>query len=377
MPESRSKYSRSAAERRRGNIRNILLGLLIGSAVLFVILAGRYVYGKSKDPDFRIRDMFGHSTAYSGTLPALPTLPIDSLLADLSSLETAGSGSSESESASTPSASDASEAVSTPEETTTEAAPSPDETTTAADTTDSKDPSAESESTPAATVADTTTTAAETPGETTEVITDPSDIRYHLKRGSIEESDLGKCQQLIVAKSSGTQCTLYFFEKGKDGWAQAEAVPSAPGVLGRNGVTTAKHEGDGSTPAGFYGLGPCYGEDETPATAMKYQQIKKGDYWVDDASSKYYNTFVHEDNYAGRKGWQTGENLFDLLRYYRYMVVIQYNTDPIVPGAGSAIFLHCQAGDPDTSGCVSTKEATMFAIFRWLDPKADPHILIY
>ena len=102
-----------------------------------------------------------------------------------------------------------------------------------------------------------------------------------------------------------------------------------------------------------------------------------GDYWVDDATSNYYNTLVHEDSFATRKGWLTGENMYELLRYYRYMVVIQYNTNPVIPGAGSAIFLHCQAGDTDTAGCVATTGATMFAIFRWLNPKSDPHILIY
>lgn len=396
MPESRSKYSQTAVARRKGNIRNILLGLLIGLAIIFVILAGRYVYGKTKDPNYSIRDLFGLTTAYEGTLPTLPTLPLDSLVPYFTTAESDNTGTgSNADTTADPSPEDTTPESVTDEVPSTEPDTSqettPEETQpTATDESATTEPSAETEEptseSPAS--ADTTegassseeTTEATTPAETTAppvVITDPTDINYHLKRYNMEESDLGKSTQLIVVQSTGTQCTLYFFEKSKEGWALAEAVPSAPGVLGRGGVSTSKHEGDGCTPAGYYALGPCYGKDAKSATEMEYHQITEGDYWIDDVSSKYYNTLVHEDNFAMRKGWQTGENMFDLLRYYQYMVVIQYNTDPIVPGAGSAIFLHCQAGDTDTSGCVSTKDATMFAIFRWLNPKADPHILIY
>ncbi len=388
MPESRSKYSSANTEKRRGNIRNVLLGLLIGFAVLFVILAGRYAYGKSKDPNYSIRDLFGITTA--AEIPTLPTLPINDLIPpDLSSAagmtETAGTSTEET----TPEATADTTAETETAEPTTEAPPettpeetTPEETTQEETTPEETTPeeTTPEETTPEETTPEETTPEETTPVETTEppvIITDPTDINYHLKRYNMEESDLGKCKQLIVVQSSGTQCTLYFFEKGKDGWAPAEAIPSAPGVLGRNGVSTSKHEGDNCTPAGYYALGPCYGEDSTSPTAMEYHQITEGDYWIDDVNSKYYNTMVHEESFATRKGWETGEDMYELLHYYRYMAVIRYNTDPIVPGAGSAIFLHCQAGDTDTSGCVSTKEATMFAVLRWLDPDSDPHILIY
>ncbi len=385
MPESRSKYSSTNTEKRRGRVRNALLGVLIGFAVLFVIFAGRYVYGRSKDPNYSIRDLFGITT--EGELPTLPTLPINDLIPDTTASEsvTDTPAVSTEETTEAPSPEDTTPEETTPEETTAEETTeetTPEETTseeTTPEETTSEETTPE-ETTSEETTPEETTPEETTPVETTEppvVITDPTDINYHLKRYNMEESDLGKCKQLIVVQSSGTQCTLYFFEKSKEGWALAEAIPSAPGVLGRSGVSTAKTEGDNCTPAGYYGLGPCYGEDATSATAMEYHQITDGDYWIDDVNSRYYNTLVHEESFVTRKGWDTGEDMYELINYYRYMAVIQYNTDPIVPGAGSAIFLHCQAGDTDTSGCVSTKEATMFAIFRWLEPKSDPHILIY
>lgn len=383
MPNSRSKYSDAAVSRRKSIVRDVLFGVLIGLAVIFVVLTGRFIYEKSRNPDYRLADLFGATTA--GTLPTLPTFPIASV--DASSAPDTLPDTSAFSTEETEETSDEETTEETPEETSEEATTeevSSEESTEAetktAETTaeETTEPSGE-ETTAAETTPEETTTEETTPEETTEpvIVNDPSDINYHLLRYNMDENDLADCRQLVVVSSSGTQCILYFFDKNDDGWSLSEAIPSAPGVLGRNGVTTSKQEGDGCTPAGYYALGPCYGEDAASGIAMEYHQIVEGDYWVDDASSEYYNSFVHVDDYESRVGWNSGENLFDLLRYYRYMVVIRYNMDPVVPGAGSAIFLHCQAGDTDTSGCVSTKEATVFAILRWLSPDADPHILIY
>lgn len=398
MPKSRSKYSDAAVSRRRNTVRDVLLGIAVGLAVIFVIMAGRFIYGKSKDPNYRIADLFGKTTA--GTLPTLPTFPIDSLEIPSSSEtlpydsteETAGDSSEQPTEETTEETSAETTEETSPEETSAEPT-SEEQTTTEPDKESTETPSESTseeatgpdgttadETAPETTDPEETTPEETTPEETTApvIVSDPTDINYHLIRYNMDEDDLGDCRQLVTVQSSGTQCTLYFFDKGNDGWALSEAIPSAPGIVGRGGVTTSKQEGDGCTPAGYYALGPCYGEDAKSATAMEYHQIVKGDFWVDDPNSQYYNQFVHlDDILVDRPEWTSGEDLFELLRYYRYMVVIRYNMDPIVPGAGSAIFLHCQAGDTTTSGCVSTKEATVFAILRWLDPAADPHILIY
>ena len=410
MPNSRSKYSEAAVLRRKSMVRDILLGVFIGLAVIFVIMAGRFIYEKSKNPDYRLADLFGMTTA--GTLPEFPTLPINDFTlpsssetepdtdrsTEVSTEETADS-TTEADTEDTAEESTA-ETETTPElteseaETTTEAettAENTEPTETSPEETTPEESSSEEESSPEETTEESTEETTEesteetteeetTPEETTEespVLTDPSDINYHLAHFNMEEQDLGECRQLIVVQSSGTQCLLYFFEKGEKEWTQSDAIPSAPGIVGENGVTTDKKEGDGCTPAGIYALGPCYGEEASSPTAMDYHQIVEGDYWVDDAGSKFYNKFVHEAVFEERFGWETGEDLFASLRYYRYMVVIGYNTDPIVPGAGSAIFLRCQADETVTSGSVGTKDATVFAIMRWLDPEAAPHILIY
>ena len=56
--------------------------------------------------------------------------------------------------------------------------------------------------------------------------------------------------------------------------------------------------------------------------------------------------------------WNSAEWLADSPNSYKYAVFIQYNTDPIEPGAGSAFFLHCYSSS-GSWGCVQTNESTM------------------
>lgn len=386
MPESRSKYSNAAAARRKKTVRNVLFGVLIVFAVVFVVMAGRYIYGKSKDPNYRLADLFHSTKAVS-----FPTLPINTLPDVIPSTpETAATGDTQPEASSEEETTEESSSEGIPDTTEETSTDDPDSTAeeTAEDTTEEQDTEAPSESEYESSADDETSgeTEATTEEETTEeeattteapVAVDPTDINYHLLRNNMTESDLGRCTQLIVTKANGTQCMLYFFEKTADGWTLSDALPSAPGIVGANGVSSTKSEGDLTTPKGYFKLGPCFGEDATSLTSMEYHQITAGDYWVDDPDSQYYNHLIHEENYEARTGWNSAEHLIDAMPDYRYLVVIRYNMDIVVPGAGSAIFLHCQADKTTTLGCVATKEATMFAIFRWLNPNADPHILIY
>ncbi|MFZ3156649.1 MAG: L,D-transpeptidase family protein, partial [Smithella sp.] len=61
---------------------------------------------------------------------------------------------------------------------------------------------------------------------------------------------------------------------------------------------------------------------------------------------------------------------------YKYGIVIEYNTGPIIKGNGSAIFLHIWKGAGTTSaGCVAVSEEDIIKILGWLDPAASPLII--
>lgn len=55
--------------------------------------------------------------------------------------------------------------------------------------------------------------------------------------------------------------------------------------------------------------------------------------------------------------------------------MIGYNSDPIVPGRGSGIFLHASRDRP-TLGCVSLELPELITVLRWLWPARSPLIVI-
>lgn len=122
-------------------------------------------------------------------------------------------------------------------------------------------------------------------------------------------------------------------------------------ALGRSGVHAAKREGDGATPLGLFSLRDVYYRADRlapPATALPVRAIDPDDGWCDDPCDAAYNRPVRLP-YAARH-----ERLWRCDALYDLMAVIGYNDDPVVAGAGSAIFLHvAAAGYAATEGCVA------------------------
>lgn len=166
---------------------------------------------------------------------------------------------------------------------------------------------------------------------------------------------------------------IYLLEKSGTAWRQAMAPVDA--VIGRNGFAAPgeKREGDGRTPSGLYRLGTAFGYAETLDSKMPYRQILADDVWVDDPSAPDYNRWIKQSQTAAAS-YEKLKRADDL---YKYAIVIEYNTDPVVKNHGSAIFLHVWAGSREsTEGCVAVSEENILKILSWLNPKAKPFILI-
>lgn len=127
--------------------------------------------------------------------------------------------------------------------------------------------------------------------------------------------------------------------------------------IGKNGVTTEKKEGDGKTPIGEFESGVMLGThlNIKNINGLKYMQITKDMYWVDDSKSRYYNQLV--DISEVEKDWNSAEHLIDYPIQYEYLIEIKTNPNNI-PGMGSAIFLHCTNNRP-TAGCIAVDRKTM------------------
>jgi L,D-peptidoglycan transpeptidase YkuD (ErfK/YbiS/YcfS/YnhG family) len=152
--------------------------------------------------------------------------------------------------------------------------------------------------------------------------------------------------------------------------------PPLPAFVGWRGTSTAKREGDGTTPVGVFRLGARLFElgDPLPG-AERHQAITCGSWWDEDPASPTYNRFVQlpcgqQPSFRGGS-----EALWTEHVAYQHLVQIRYNADPAVPGYGSGIFLHDGTGGP-TAGCVSLEPGTLELVLSWLDPARRPLIAI-
>jgi len=191
-----------------------------------------------------------------------------------------------------------------------------------------------------------------------------------------QENKIGKSAQILLVKDNSsfffTRTTLYAMEKRENKWQMAFEPFNA--VIGRNGFAPAgeKREGDGRTPSGIYPLKMTFGYDESTGTKMPYHQTLADDIWVDDPNADDYNRWVKktETHAASYEIMKRDDNL------YKYGIVIEYNTSPVIKGYGSAIFLHIWKGEGiPTAGCVAVSEEDIIKIMSWLDPAASPLII--
>jgi len=182
--------------------------------------------------------------------------------------------------------------------------------------------------------------------------------------------------QLVVVRNDGLLphiSTVGAFEKKSGTWVPVFGPLRA--TTGRNGFAAAggKREGDGMTPAGIYPLGLVFGYPSTVTSAMPYRRMTRQDIWVDDPASPDYNRLKRKEETKAR----SFEDMVLPDSRYKYGIVVEYNTNPVVPGRGSAIFVHIWKDENTaTAGCVALSEENILKLIRWLDPAKKPLILL-
>jgi L,D-peptidoglycan transpeptidase YkuD (ErfK/YbiS/YcfS/YnhG family) len=141
---------------------------------------------------------------------------------------------------------------------------------------------------------------------------------------------------------------------------------SARAVCGKAGVTLGKREGDQASPAGTFPLLRAFYRPDrlaAPETALPLAALRPSDGWVDAPDDPNYNRLVTLPYPAGHEELWRADGLYDLI------VVIGYNTDPVMPGKGSAIFLHCASPDfAGTAGCIAIARDALAPLFGLLGP---------
>jgi D-alanyl-D-alanine dipeptidase/L,D-peptidoglycan transpeptidase YkuD (ErfK/YbiS/YcfS/YnhG family) len=171
----------------------------------------------------------------------------------------------------------------------------------------------------------------------------------------------GGADRMITASGRGSAAVVRAYQRTEGVWTLRFETR---GFFGRNGVTSDKREGDGATPAGVYKFGIAFGAADDPGSTLEYVRVSDRDVWVDDPDSTYYNEWA--DKNSPDADWKSAELLAKYTKAYKYAASIDYNTNPVVPGKGSAIFLHCSTGRP-TEGCVSVPEPAMVFFLVFID----------
>lgn len=189
------------------------------------------------------------------------------------------------------------------------------------------------------------------------------------------------CSQLIVAVApdwNSMHGLMQLFERSNSGPWNAVAAP-VPVLFGKSGLAWGsglagqdepglhKKERDGRAPAGVFAIGKVFGYDaKLPSGGdYPYHQVSEGDIWSDDPRSPNYNRHIvidpknPPDNYTHEK-MRSGDFA------YHWLVEIRHNSDPPVPGAGSAIFFHIRRGvNRATTGCTTMAEPELVKMIAW------------
>ena len=133
-------------------------------------------------------------------------------------------------------------------------------------------------------------------------------------------------------------------------------------ALGSAGVTARKREGDHASPMGCFTLRRVlFRPDREPApeTLLPAQPLRPDSGWCDDPASASYNQPVTLPFAARAEAMWRDDAVYDLV------VVIGHNDSPVVPGCGSAIFLHvARDGYAPTEGCIAFAREDLIAILR-------------
>lgn len=145
-------------------------------------------------------------------------------------------------------------------------------------------------------------------------------------------------------------------------------------VVGRNGITTNKSEGDGATPVGRFALRSLrYRADriEPPKTHLITREISPLDGWCDAPENTLYNRAVTLPFDASHEILWRNDNLYNL------MVDLGYNDNPALPGEGSAIFFHVMSLDATpTEGCVALCQEDLLEVLTFCGPNSHIEIKV-
>jgi L,D-peptidoglycan transpeptidase YkuD (ErfK/YbiS/YcfS/YnhG family) len=130
--------------------------------------------------------------------------------------------------------------------------------------------------------------------------------------------------------------------------------------LGKAGIKKKKMEGDNITPRGIFKITNVYYRPDRIkkiVTQLKKIKITKKIGWCDDPRSNFYNREIKLPNKFSHEKFYRKDNIYDII------VVLNYNSKPIIKNKGSAIFIHIANNNyKPTAGCVGIKKCDLIKL---------------
>lgn len=153
-------------------------------------------------------------------------------------------------------------------------------------------------------------------------------------------------------------------EQAGNGWQARFGSRLFRCAIGREKLIAAdqKREGDGATPIGRWRM--CrvlYRPDRIDPieTSLPLAAISQQDGWCDAPDDKQYNRQVVVPYLSSHEILWREDHLYDIV------VVLDHNSAPVVPGRGSAIFLHLARENYEaTEGCVALARPDLLQVLR-------------
>jgi L,D-peptidoglycan transpeptidase YkuD (ErfK/YbiS/YcfS/YnhG family) len=137
-------------------------------------------------------------------------------------------------------------------------------------------------------------------------------------------------------------------------------------AVGRSAIAEKHREGDGITPVGTWPLRRVfYRTDRVDAfkTALPLAPLERDQGWCETPDDPDYNKLVRLPHRASAESMWREDGLYDVV------VVVGYNDAPVMPGAGSAIFIHVAREDfGPTEGCVALRRSDLLDALAQLAP---------
>ncbi len=152
---------------------------------------------------------------------------------------------------------------------------------------------------------------------------------------------------------------MHIFIKNKNLFIDNYRVKCA---IGKRGIGNKKKEGDKITPKGKFRIKIIlYRKDRVPYFKSKIFKlpIKRNMGWCDDPKSNKYNKLIRFPFKHGAEKLYREDNTYDII------LVLNYNSNPIRKGKGSAIFIHVSRKNyKNTLGCIAVSKGDLKKIIK-------------